>query len=42
LIDSLQGDRVGLVVFAGAAGELPLTIDQNAVKRCFSTLSARK
>jgi Ca-activated chloride channel homolog len=33
LIDALQGDRVGLVVFAGTAlVNCPLTIDQNAVK----------
>jgi len=33
LIDGLQGDRVGLVVFAGTAMvHCPLTIDQNAVK----------
>lgn len=33
LIDALQGDRVGLVVFAGASlVNCPLTIDQNAVK----------
>ncbi len=33
LIDSLQGDRVGLVVFAGTSlVNCPLTIDQNAVK----------
>ena len=33
LIDELEGDRVGLVVFAGTAMvNCPLTIDQNAVK----------
>jgi Ca-activated chloride channel family protein len=33
LIDALQGDRVGLVVFAGTSlVNCPLTIDQNAVK----------
>jgi Ca-activated chloride channel homolog len=33
LIDALQGDRVGLVVFAGSSFvNCPLTIDQNAVK----------
>jgi Ca-activated chloride channel family protein len=33
LIDGLEGDRVGLVVFAGTAMvNCPLTIDQNAVK----------
>ncbi|MCI0624657.1 MAG: VWA domain-containing protein [Acidobacteria bacterium] len=33
LIDVLQGDRVGLVVFAGTSlVNCPLTIDQNAVK----------
>ncbi|MFN8009667.1 MAG: VWA domain-containing protein [Terriglobia bacterium] len=33
LIDGLEGDRVGLVVFAGnAMVNCPLTIDQNAVK----------
>ncbi len=33
LIDILQGDRVGLVVFAGRSQvNCPLTIDQNAVK----------
>lgn len=33
LIDALQGDRVGLVVFAGTSlVSCPLTIDQNAVK----------
>ena len=33
LIDMLQGDRVGLVVFAGTSlVNCPLTIDQNAVK----------
>ncbi|MEW5978193.1 MAG: VWA domain-containing protein [Acidobacteriota bacterium] len=33
LIDTLQGDRAGLVVFAGLATvSCPLTIDQNAVK----------
>ena len=33
LIDRLQGDRVGLVVFAGMSQvNCPLTIDQNAVK----------
>ncbi len=33
LIDRLQGDRVGLVVFAGMSMvNCPLTIDQNAVK----------
>src|SRR5262245_3694676 len=33
LIDALQGDRVGLVVFAGSSlVNCPLTIDQNAVK----------
>ena len=33
LIDTLQGDRVGLVVFAGTSlVSCPLTIDQNAVK----------
>ena len=33
LIDILQGDRVGLVVFAGTSMvNCPLTIDQNAVK----------
>ena len=33
LIDALEGDRVGLVVFAGTSlVNCPLTIDQNAVK----------
>ncbi len=33
LIDALEGDRVGLVVFAGVSlVNCPLTIDQNAVK----------
>ncbi|MGH9426949.1 MAG: VWA domain-containing protein [Terriglobia bacterium] len=33
LVDALQGDRVGLVVFAGTSlVNCPLTIDQNAVK----------
>ena len=33
LVDALQGDRVGLVVFAGTSlVSCPLTIDQNAVK----------
>src|SRR5262245_5889377 len=33
LIDALQGDRVGVVVFAGTSlVNCPLTIDQNAVK----------
>ena len=33
LIHALQGDRVGLVVFAGTSlVNCPLTIDQNAVK----------
>jgi Ca-activated chloride channel family protein len=33
LIDALQGDRVGLVVFAGTSlVNCPLTVDQNAVK----------
>jgi len=33
LIDTLQGDRIGLVVFAGSSlVNCPLTIDQNAVK----------
>jgi Ca-activated chloride channel family protein len=33
LIDILQGDRVGLIVFAGSSMvNCPLTIDQNAVK----------
>src|SRR4030095_9106573 len=33
LVDALQGDRVGLVFFAGTSlVSCPLTIDQNAVK----------
>ena len=38
-IDSLDGDRVGLVAFAGTVKEFPLTTDYNAAKLFFEDLT---
>ena len=42
LIDRLEGDRIGIVVFAGKAYmQLPITTDYSAAKMFFSTISHR-
>lgn len=42
LIDRLEGDRVGIVVFAGKAYmQLPITTDYSAAKMFLSTISTR-
>ena len=38
-IDDLEGDRIGLVAFAGSVKEFPLTTDYNAAKLFFSELT---
>jgi Ca-activated chloride channel family protein len=40
LVDDLEGDRIGIVVFAGEAFvQLPITTDYNAAKMFISTIS---
>lgn len=38
-IDQLEGDRLGIVAFAGTVQELPLTTDYNAVKLFYNDLT---
>ena len=40
LVDNLQGDRIGIIVFAGSAyTQLPITTDYSAAKMFLSTVS---